>query len=215
MENSDYHTRNNHSSIYAARRYIKNTYICSADNYFTVNPFESEVNNAYYAALFAQGKTEEWCLRTDQEDWIREVQIGGEGKWYMMGHTFWTKEFSENFLQILETVYHEEATKDKLWEDIYREHIGLLKMKIRRYPPGQIYEFDSLDALRIFDPRYLEDSGSHIMRKISEILGCRESEISHTEPVKIKNGKVTGVRFLYQEKIYEFDYNNGRLNNDL
>ena len=214
LENPDYHTRNNHSSIYAARKYLKNTYICSADNYFIINPFETEVDETYYAALFAPGRTEEWCLQTNQDDWITAVQIGGNGTWYMMGHTFWSSKFSESFLRILETVYQEEDTKDKLWEDIYREHLNLLKMKIRRYQTGQIYEFDSLDELRIFDPRYLNDSGSHIMRRLSAILGCQESEISHTEPVQAKNGDVSGVRFLYRKRIYEFDYESGRLNDD-
>ena len=215
LENPDYQTRNNHSSIYAARAYLNNTYVCSADNYFTINPFESEVDMPYYAAMFAPGKTAEWCLQTDQDDWITAVRIGGEGEWYMMGHAFWTRKFSHSFLQIMKSVYHAEETKEKLWEDIYREHIRFLKMKIRRYQSGQIYEFDSLDELRIFDPRYLENSGSHIMRRLSEMLGCRESEILHTEPVKAKYGDVTGVRFLYRGNTYKFDYESGRLNDDV
>ena len=207
--NEEYHIRNNHSSIYAARKYLNNTYVCSADNYFTVNPFEPEVDAPYYAALFAPDETNEWCIQTNKEDWITGVRIGGKNSWYMMGHTFWNSEFSEEFLQILESVYDEDATKTKLWETIYLEHINILKMKIKRYQPGQIYEFDSLDELRLFDPEYLNNSDSTIIRKISEILGCRESEILRTEPVKTENGDITGVRFLCHNKKYKFDYKGG------
>lgn len=213
IENEDYRIRNNHSSIYTARAYLKNSYVCSADNYFTVNPFESEVDGSYYAALFSPGKTNEWCLQTDYNDRITGVRIGGKGTWYMMGHTFWDKEFSNKFVHILETVYQKEDTKAKLWEDIYRENLDTLHMKIRRYQPGQIYEFDSLDELRIFDSKYLEDSGSQIMRNLAERLNCRESEMSHLEPVKTENGDVTGVRFLCRKKVYEFDYKNEMLSN--
>ena len=35
VENKDYLTRNNNASIYAAKNFLKNTYICSSDNYFS------------------------------------------------------------------------------------------------------------------------------------------------------------------------------------
>ena len=34
VENPEYAVRNNNGSIYAVRKYLKNSYICSADNYF-------------------------------------------------------------------------------------------------------------------------------------------------------------------------------------
>ena len=62
VHNPEYHVRNNHSSIYAVRNYLHNSYICSSDNYFTKNPFETEVDDAYYAAVYADGETREWCM---------------------------------------------------------------------------------------------------------------------------------------------------------
>jgi len=38
---------------------LNNSYICSADNLFTRNPFEKEVDDSYYAALYANGETDE------------------------------------------------------------------------------------------------------------------------------------------------------------
>ena len=62
INNPYYLTRNNNSSIYAAREYIKNSYICSSDNYFMDNPFKSEVDESYYAAVYIEGETGEWCI---------------------------------------------------------------------------------------------------------------------------------------------------------
>ena len=90
LENTEYAVRNNNSSLYVARKYLKNTYICSADNYFTVNPFEQEVEESYYSALYADGPTKEWCLECDEDDWITNVKIGGKDSWYMMGHVFFS-----------------------------------------------------------------------------------------------------------------------------
>lgn len=43
IENSQYLYRNNNSSIYAVMNYLKNSYICSSDNYFMENPFASQM----------------------------------------------------------------------------------------------------------------------------------------------------------------------------
>lgn len=154
VENTEYNVRNNHSSIYAARNYLNNTYVCSADNYFPNNVFETEVDNAYYAAVFAEGKTNEWCLQTDEEDWITDIHIGGSCQWYMMGHTFWSEDFSRQYIDILEKIYDRESTKDKLWEGIYMQYIDRLKMKIRRYGRNEIYEFDTPEELKAFDKTF-------------------------------------------------------------
>lgn len=167
VENPEYMDRNNHSTILAAKAYLKNSYICSGDNYFVRNPFEKEVEGgSYYAAVYAEGRTKEWCLSVDAHDWITGVTIGGDHQWYMMGHAFWTEDFSERFLGILEREYPKEETKNKLWEAIYMEHIDDLKMKIRRYEKNEILEFDSLCELADFDVRYKQKSVGEMMRDI-------------------------------------------------
>lgn len=206
LENKEYLTRNNHSSIYAARDYLKNSYICSSDNYFVENVFEKEVEESYYAALFAEGETNEWCLQTDEQDYIIDVKIGGRNQWYMMGQAFWSKKFSDGFLGILDKIYDEESTKGKLWEDIYRENISKLKMKIKRYKKDSINEFDSLDELRLFDSKYIDNSGSAIMHKISQRLQCREGELVEINPIKNEKGESIGVCFYYDNEKYQYNY---------
>ena len=41
IENEEFSKRNNHSSLWAIKDYLRNTYICSVDNYFVENPFHS------------------------------------------------------------------------------------------------------------------------------------------------------------------------------
>ena len=76
--NADYLTRDNNASIWAAHDVLRNSYICSADNYFTENPFEREVDETYYAAVYADGHTDEWCMQEDRKGYIKSVSIGGE-----------------------------------------------------------------------------------------------------------------------------------------
>lgn len=52
---------------------MKNSYICSEDIYFNSNPFEKEAFGSYYAAVFAEGATDEWCIEEDENGFIKAV----------------------------------------------------------------------------------------------------------------------------------------------
>lgn len=153
--NPEYQTRNNHSSLYAAREYLGNTYICSSDNYFMENVFSPYQYRACYSAQYADGPTEEYCLTTDSNGRITNVVIGGQDSWYMLGHVYFDRIFSSEFLHILEQEYNLPETRDLLWEKIYMKHLDELSMYIRKYPAGVIQEFDTLDDLCLFDPSWI------------------------------------------------------------
>ncbi len=206
VENDDYDRRNNNSSIYAARKYLKNSYICSADNYFTDNPFEKVVEYPYYAALYSKGYTKEWCIYTDKNGYIDRVQIGGSEAWYMIGHVFWNKEFSDRFIKILLGIYNLPQTENLLWESIYTEHLDELKLKIKKYSDDFIFEFDSLDELRQFDKTYVEDTRSQILRSVANDLNCSEADIGDIEVIK-NDADNTAVGFRFSVKSIRYIYN--------
>ena len=189
---------------------LSNTYICSADNYFSQNPFEREVDSAYYASVYSNGPTNEWCMETDSDGWIRKVTIGGENAWYMLGHTFWDERFSSGFRAILDEVYDEPTTADKLWEDIYIEHLDQLRMKIRKYPADYIFEFDTLDELRTFDESYINNTHSRILRALASKLGVTEADIVHINCLKdAKSTEAIGFTFDVSGHHYSYLYDGG------
>lgn len=193
--NPDFDTRNNNASLWHAGKYLKNTYICSADNYFNVNPFETEVDGAFYSALYADGHTAEWCMEEDGEGNICSVTVGGENAWYMLGHVFFSEDFSREFLRILTEEYDRPGTAGKYWETIFMEHLDTLKMKIRQYPDDVIFEFDSLDELRAFDESYIHDTRSVLLKNAAAELGVTEDRIVNIRPLKTAEAVVTGFSF--------------------
>ncbi len=209
--NDDYLTRNNNASIYVAREYLKNSYICSSDNYFSQNPFESEVDSAYYAAIYADGETKEWCMTESEDGFINNVTVGGRDAWFMLGHTFWDEEFSKGFLKILDEIYDLPETANLLWESIYMEHLDELKMRIRKYASDVIFEFDTLDELRLFDESYISNTRSEILKGAASRLSCLESEIVNVTAYKDKDNAAAGVRFTVKDKNYEYNYNSKEL----
>ena len=209
-ENPAYLTRNNNSSIYAAREYLKNSYICSSDNYFLTNPFEREVEDSFYSAVYAPGKTDEWCI-TERDGWIQSVTVGGADAWVMLGHVFWSERFSQTFLSILEEVYDLPETAGKLWETIYLEHIDRLPMRIRKYPEGTIFEFDTLDELRLFDSAYVNDTRSGILKDIAARLSCTEADIVEVTACKTDSNAAAGIRFRVGGRRYAYHYETKKL----
>lgn len=155
VENPDYETRNNHSSIYAVREYLGNSYICSADNYFMENVFESYVYEPYYSAVYISGRTTEYCLSTNFSGRITHVKIGGSDSWCMAGHSYWDRKFSQHFIELLEAEYDLPHTQDMYWESIYIRHLDTLTLYIKKYPDGIIRDFNSLDELCLFDTSYI------------------------------------------------------------
>ena len=181
--NEDYATRNNNSTIHKVAGRLGNTYICSSDDYFTENPFEPYVYEAYYAAVYEQGPTSEYCLATKGSE-RRIVQVGGRDAWVMLGHAYWDRAFSQAFTTLLDAEYDQPDTAPKLWEDLYAEHVRQLPMVMRPYDHDVIWEFDSLDDLRAFDPDFIDNVDSHIMDNICAVLGCTRQDIRDIVPIK-------------------------------
>ena len=211
IHNPEYLTRNNNGSIHAVMDYLGNSYICSADNYFSENPFEAYVDDGYYAAVYSDGPTSEWCLSEDSEGYINSVEIGGSDAWYMLGHVFWTEEFSRRFVEILNEEYDLPETRDKLWEKIYMAHLDILKLKIRRYSENFIKEFDTLDELREFDDSYVSDTRSSIIKDVCLHLNCLESELSKFKSYKTKDNAAAGFTFVFKNNVYKYDYSKGMI----
>ena len=128
----------------------------------------------------------------------------------MLGHAFWSRDFSREFIRILEAIYDQPETVNLLWESIFMQHLDTLKMHIRKYAPGIIYEFDPLDELRQFDVSYVEDTRSVILKKLADELGFRQSQI--TEVTVLRHGiEAEGFSFLVGGSRYEYDYETGKL----
>ena len=93
--NEQYASRNNNSTLMLVREQLGNTYICSSDDYFTENVFRPYVYEAYYAASYFPGETDEYCLKTARDGRIAGVSVGGRDAWAMLGHAYFDRAFSE------------------------------------------------------------------------------------------------------------------------
>lgn len=202
--NSDYYRFNNTSSLILVTEKLKNTYICSSDNYFPKNPFEKYVYRAYYSAVYQDGESDEYFAECDKKGRITGITIGGKDDWIMLGHVFFDREFSDRFVKLLKAEYHEQTVRENLWETFYMRHLKELdNMYIKKYDAEDIKEFDSLEELRIFDEKYVTNSDSKIFQNICGVLKCNEEEIKDIKPIKTGMTK-TSFKFSHNGKSYVY-----------
>ena len=204
--NPDYYRYNNTSTLMLVLPLLKNTYICSSDNYFVDNVFEEYVYHSYYAAVFAEGETNEYCLRHDDDGRITGVDIGGKDAWYMLGHVYFDRNFSERFRQLLQHDYEQMPdVRNQLWEDVYAAHVEELPLYIRKYDADKVKEFDSLEELRSFDAGYLDNLDSAIMDNIASVLQCSKRDIKDIYPIKSGMTNISfgfscqGKKYIYRQ----------------
>lgn len=173
--NEDFYRYNNTSSIIRVLDRLGNTYICSSDNYFQNNVFSENPVMSYYSALYANGATGEYCIKADSGNIITEVSVGGHDSWYMIGHVYFSREFSNAFKELLSVEYEKDEVRQGYWEDLYIRHINHLPpMAVRKYLEHEIEEFDSLDDLRMFDSSYISDTRSSVLKEIARRMDCSE-----------------------------------------
>lgn len=204
VKNEDYTLYNNTSSMIRVVDRLGNTYICCSDQYYEQNPFLQDLRKSAYAALYAAGKTNEYCLVLDAEDGIRDVQIGGADAWYMAGFAYFSEDFSMMFGEILTREYAYDETRQMYWEDVYIKHLQELPMmQVVRFADEELREFDSLDELRMFDKTYMDDTHSAIVKAISRELQCRESELRGFKKTKETEGQSFSFRYEGTEYLYK------------
>ena len=202
--NPEFNLKNNPHTLYLAQEYLKNTYICSSDDYFVENPFEEYVYQSYYASVHVDEKTDEWYMIPDAKGNISKVEKFGTVGYIMLGHAYWNAEFSKAMVKILNDDVEVGRYDQDLWEQIVEDNVKTLPpMEIKEYPAGDIFEFDSLDELRQFDDNYVNNTHSKIMKNIAKVLECKESDILNFKA--IKEG-LTNTSFVFEVKGTKYVY---------
>lgn len=202
--NDDYQSKNNIESLYKARLDLKNTYVCSCDDYFTKNPFNQYEYDSFYAGYETTEKVDEMYATTDNNDRIIDMQKGQPGGELLLGHSYWTKEFSKKFIECIE---NDTAGKysQKFWEWLVKDNLkNLPDFYFKEYPVNQIFEFDYFEQLRAFDHEYVGHAHSNILRNIKLVFRCDEEDIVDFRTVSegMTNTsfifKINGVDYIYR-----------------
>ncbi len=199
LYNPEYACKNTLATFYHARELFRgrNMYLLVSDNWLRENMFHQYECGAWYSSVHTDGETSEWCLTFNKKGRIQSVSIGGENSWVMYGPAFLSRSFSDTFIPFLEKDYFRPGTEQHYWEHVIMNHIDKLEIYMNFQPENQVYEFENLEELRHFDPRYQNHSDNQALQIISSVFHTNESEIRNIRCLK---SGMTNQSFLFELK---------------
>ena len=197
LYNPEYLTKNNLSTYWHARDLFRgrNMYLLVSDNWIRDNMFHAYECASWYSSVFMEGPTSEWVLDINKKGRITDVRVGGRDAWVMYGPACMLRDFTERFLPMAEADYLAPGTEQNYWEQTLMHHIDELEMDANCRPADQVYEFENLEELRNFDPRYQNHSDNRAMQLVSEVFRVPESDISNIRCLK---AGMTNQSFLFE-----------------
>lgn len=158
VENKEYLTINNISSLYAVRNCIQNRdcIICEADLYVTDQSlFLAGLDKSCYFGKMVKGYSDDWVLEEDPDG--RVVRIGKHGTdCYNMCGVSWFKAEDIKFVinKIKEAYSHPGTYENLFWDDIVNQNLNKLDLCVHPIGKEQITEIDTMGELRIIDPDF-------------------------------------------------------------
>lgn len=156
IENPDYDTANNISSLYYARAYLEDVIILDGDQLIQdpaiLNP---NFSRSGYCAVYTTEPTQEWLLTVEDDLVTHCSRTGGCRGWELHSVSFWSKEDGQRLRQHLEQDYPEK--RQIYWDDVALFcHPEEYQLGIRPIARTSLWEIDSVEELRQIDPSYRE-----------------------------------------------------------
>lgn len=196
LANNLFSKKGNLLSLYKAKSYLGNTYICCADQYFVENPFRenNEENKSYRICTYMENKFSEFAIDYSEQNVITEFAVGGCNQYAMVGIAYFNESFSKNFILYLDNEINNFGISSMFWEEFYAKHINKLTLYMKEISGGYVYEFDDIDDLRSFDSEFLTNFDSDIVSNICSVLKCNPNDITN---ISVISAGLTNVSFAF------------------
>ncbi len=157
VDNDEFSTTNNISSVMRVLDKVDSCYLCEADLYIS-NP-DVITKYQYYSNILGSYslETDDWSFKM-KDGFITDYQKGNTFCYNYYGISYWTKDDSRKLREDFAKVYNEfEDGKNYFWEFI---PLVLLKdrykVEIRQCKKSDIIEIDSFHELTLLDPSYIK-----------------------------------------------------------
>ena len=159
VENKDYQTINNISSIYAvADEMIEskdNVFICEADLFVSDKDlFKADLNHSCYFGKLVKGHSDDWVFDTDSSGRITRVGKVGDDRYNMVGVSWFRNPDARMLGQLIKEAYGKEGFEDLFWDDVVNNNLDKLDITVHAINEGQITEIDTVEELAEVDESY-------------------------------------------------------------
>ena len=160
IENKEYLTVNNISSIHAAAHVMGNDdcFICEADLYVRdPSVFLANLEHSCYYGKMVKGHSDDWVFEQDKDGRIIRVGKHGDDCFNMCGVAWFKKEDAKRIVDAINEAYSHPGTYEQLfWDDIVNQKLNIINLIVHEVFHNQITEIDSVSELETVDSNYKE-----------------------------------------------------------
>jgi len=158
IENTEYTTINNISSIHAARNVMgsDDCFICEADLYVSdPSLFDVSLKQSCYFGKFVKGHSDDWVFDQDEKGMITRVGKKGDDVYNMCGVAWFRKDDAAIIRDAIDEAYRHPGEYENLfWDDIVNQQLKNIDLTVHPVRNEQIVEIDSVAELAAVDPDY-------------------------------------------------------------
>lgn len=148
VHNDKYDEYNNLYTMYLVREYLKDAYVLEGDIYMHHNVIDTSVTESTYFSPIKYDFQDEWMLQIDETNRVVDIIVGSTpGSHIMCGVSYWNREDGEFIQDKLEEAIANNTFKDKYWDNMIKENLDKLNIKVRELKESDLYEIDSLEDL--------------------------------------------------------------------
>ena len=160
INNTDYETVNNISSIYYAREEMKKSdvYICEADLYISDADILQCIDKSKsgYCGIMVEGHSDDWVFEQDSDGIITRVGKVGDNCFNMCGLSYFNKEQASLIANEIERIYGNKGQyEDLFWDDVVNSIINKLNLTVFPVDANQIVEIDTVEELEAINKRFI------------------------------------------------------------
>lgn len=156
IENKQYETVNNISSLYAVRDVLGSAdcFICEADLVISdADILGASLDRSCYYGKMVSGYSDDWVFDMDG-DYISRVGKGGTDTWNMVGISYFKKADAAVLHDAIEQAYERGGYTELFWDEVVNENLDKLRLMVYPVLQEQIVEIDSVEELCRIDPEY-------------------------------------------------------------
>lgn len=160
IDNTDYETVNNISSIYYAREEMKKSdvYICEADLYISDADILQCIDKSKsgYCGIMIEGHSDDWVFEQDPDGIITRVGKVGDNCFNMCGLSYFNKEQALLIANEIERIYGNKGQyEDLFWDDVVNSIINKLDLTVFPVNANQIVEIDTVEELEAINKSFI------------------------------------------------------------
>ena len=148
VHNDKYNEYNNLYTMYLVKEYLPNAFVLEGDVYLNRNILDEKVTESTYFSARKSNFTNEWMLKIRVDGYLDNIVVGSDDEELIMcGVSYWSQEDGEFLKEKLQQAVEQGGFEQLFWDNLVKDSLDELKIKVRELKSDDLFEIDSLDEL--------------------------------------------------------------------